>query len=75
MLDYEGLARASPTPKERLSRSRPCKNGFRKSDEGVRTPFRNDLIEAMDEGDDLGRDVAVPYGYVAACCFLNCCRW
>ena len=44
VLDYEGLARASPTPQERLSRSRPRKNSFSQSDEGVRdaVPQRSD---------------------------------
>ncbi len=73
VLNYRGLARASPTPKERLRSLALAKTALANLTTSSRTPFQNDLIEAMDEGDDpwltiVGRS---PYGIRRSLLFLE----
>ena len=52
VLDYEGLARASPTPQERRRALDLARTALANLTKAFATPFRNDLIEAMNEARD-----------------------
>ena len=52
MLEYEGLARASSNFRATYARAQTCQNSSPNLTKALRTPFKNDLLEAMDEAWD-----------------------
>ena len=52
MLEYEGLARASPNLKQRMLALKLARTALANLTKAFATPFRNDLLEAMDEALD-----------------------
>ena len=57
VLDYENFARASPNLKQRMVALRLARTALANLTKALRTPFKNDLLEAMDEAlDDVYSD-------------------